>query len=65
MRGGRRVPELPDLPAARAHAAAERGRLPDALRTLDDGPSYPVAIAPALRDLAARLDAASSGGPAS
>jgi len=58
MRGGRRVPGLPTLAAARVHAAAELTRLPDALRTLDPGPSHPVIIAAPLRELARRLDQA-------
>ncbi len=45
------------LSDAREHARAELSRLPDALRALDDAPSYQVEIAPALRALAAEIDA--------
>jgi nicotinate phosphoribosyltransferase len=57
MRGGQRVAGLPDLAASRAHAADQLQRLPEPLRHLETAP-YPVEIAAALRDLAARLDAA-------
>jgi len=39
------------------HAPAELTRLPERLRTLDDVDPYPVEIAPALRELAAQIDA--------
>lgn len=58
MRGGRRVDGLPTLADARAHAARELACLPESLRRLDDPGSYRVDIAPALRALAAELDAA-------
>jgi len=58
MRAGRRVPGLPTLAEARAHTARELARLPDGLRRLDEPAAYPVEIAPALRALAAELDAA-------
>jgi nicotinate phosphoribosyltransferase len=57
VRGGRRVRPLPSLEEARARAAAELARLPEGLRGLGPAPRYPVAIAPALRALAADLDA--------
>jgi len=58
MRGGRRVAGLPTLAEARAHAARQLACLPEPLRRLDDPGPYPVEIAPALRALAAELDAA-------
>ena len=54
-RGSARTDPLRD---AREHARAELARLPDALRALDEAPSYQVEIAPALRALAAEIDAA-------
>lgn len=54
MRGGRRLP-LPDLAASRAHAAAQRARLPEPLRRLV-AYEYPVAIAESVRALAADVD---------
>src|SRR5215813_2981190 len=56
LRGGRRAAPLPTLDAARAHAAAELGRLPEPLRRLDPRVPYPVTIAEPLRELARRLD---------
>ncbi len=58
MRGGRRMASLPGLEDARAHAAAELGRLPAALRSLDPAPAYPVEVSAALRDLAEEADRA-------
>ncbi|MCU0837750.1 MAG: nicotinate phosphoribosyltransferase [Rhodospirillales bacterium] len=59
MRGGRLLAALPALEQARAHAAAQLARLPDALRRLDPGDSaHPVVISPALRRLADTCDAA-------
>jgi len=55
MRNGRRVDGLPDLAAARRHAAEELGRLPEALRRLE-AYFYPVEVAPALRRLAEDCD---------
>src|SRR5262249_14322659 len=56
LRSGHRVGSLPTPAAARAHAAAELGRLPEPLRRLDARVPYPVTIAEALRQLARRLD---------
>jgi nicotinate phosphoribosyltransferase len=55
MRNGRRVAGLPTLPEARARAAAELARLPEALRRLSP-PSYAVKVSPALAALAAECD---------
>lgn len=56
MRGGRSLGTLPDLAAARAYAAVELTRLPEVLRRLEPEAAYPVAVAPALRALAAEAD---------
>jgi nicotinate phosphoribosyltransferase len=52
LRNGRPVGPLPDVEAARATAAENLARLPDALRALDASAAYPVEMAPALRQLA-------------
>ena len=57
MRKGAVVRAQTTLRDAREHARAELARLPDPLRTLDDAPSYQVEVAPALRALAAEIDA--------
>lgn len=57
MRDGRRVAPAPDLEAVRAHAARELARLPEPLRRLEPGATYPVEVAPALRSLADQVDA--------
>jgi nicotinate phosphoribosyltransferase len=56
MRGGKRL-SAPTLAEARAHAARELARLPEALRALEDGPRHPVRIARALVELARQVDA--------
>ncbi len=55
MRAGRRVPGLPDLAAARAHAAASLALLPEPLRRLEPG-AVPIEISGGIRALAAALD---------
>ncbi len=55
MRAGRRLP-LPSLSDARAHAATSLQRLPEPLRQLHEPYEYPVQIAPALQELARRVD---------
>ena len=57
VRDGRRVAPLPSLAEARARAAADLARLPEPLRRLEERPTYPVTVAPAVRALAAALDA--------
>jgi nicotinate phosphoribosyltransferase len=57
LRAGRRVGSPPALDAVRAHARAERARLPLELGELGAAPPYAVDIAPSLRALAATLDA--------
>jgi nicotinate phosphoribosyltransferase len=56
MRGGRRIVPMPTLAASRARAAADLARLPDALRALEGGARHPVHVAPALVELARRVD---------
>ena len=58
MRGGRRVGPAVPLETARARAAAELVRLPESLRRLEAGASYPVRVAAPLRALAEAVDAA-------
>ena len=55
MRGGRRLPDLPDLMASRARATDQLTRLPQPLAGLD-AYHYPVEIGVSLRELAAALD---------
>lgn len=56
MRQGRRVEPPEPLATVRERAAAELARLPPHLRDLQEAPAYPVAVAPALRELAAAVD---------
>jgi nicotinate phosphoribosyltransferase len=55
MRGGRRVADLLDLAASRAHAKDQLARLPQPLARLKSY-DYPVEIGVPLRELAATLD---------
>jgi nicotinate phosphoribosyltransferase len=57
VRAGRLVEPAVTLDAMREHARLELSRLPEPLRALEDAEPYPVEIAPALRELAARIDA--------
>lgn len=59
MRGGRRLKPSPSLTDARARAAAELARLPEALRLPEEAPPYPVTISWGLRRLAKEVDRAS------
>jgi nicotinate phosphoribosyltransferase len=56
MQDGRRVAPSPTLAEVRSRAARDLERLPDALRRLEPGASYPVQIADALKALAADVD---------
>ncbi|BBI99085.1 nicotinate phosphoribosyltransferase [Ferrigenium kumadai] len=56
MRGGRRLTQ-PALEEARRDAADNLGKLPVHLALLEEGPAYPVEIAPALQQLAGAVDA--------
>jgi len=55
MRGGRRLPDLPDLTASRARAKDQLARLPRPLARLETY-HYPVEIGVSLSELAAALD---------
>ena len=57
MSAGRRLAPAPSLETSRAHAAAQVAALPNGMRRLEAPQAYPVEIAPALRALAALLDA--------
>jgi nicotinate phosphoribosyltransferase len=56
MRAGKRIQPGPSLGEIRAHAARELARLPETLRRLEAGASYPVQVADALTQLAAEVD---------
>ena len=56
MRAGRRLAQPVTLDRIRQHAADALARLPEPLRCLDESFVYPVGIADALRELAARID---------
>jgi len=58
MRGGRRLGPAVPLETARARAAVELARLPEPLRRLEAGASYPVHVATPLRALVEAVDAA-------
>jgi len=62
MRGGKRVPGLPGLAEARAHASESLARLPLALRRLE-GWRVPAAISAGIREAAAELDGSMVSGP--
>lgn len=56
MQGGRRMNPRPALADMRAHASRELAILPEALRRLNSGASYPVQVADSLVQLAAEVD---------
>jgi len=56
MQNGRRLGPPPTLADIRARAAADMARLPEALRSLQPGPRYPVQVSEPLRRLAAETD---------
>jgi nicotinate phosphoribosyltransferase len=56
MQGGRRVSPLPGLAESRARAARDLARLPEPLRRLEPGASYPMQVGEALKRLAAEVD---------
>ena len=57
MKNGRRVGSAPTLGEIRSRAKRDLDRLPDELRKLEEGGSYPVEIGEALMRYAAEVDA--------
>jgi nicotinate phosphoribosyltransferase len=56
MQGGKRLKPAPTLGEMRARAARDLERLPDPLRRLEPGASYPVEVSEALQRLAEEVD---------
>jgi nicotinate phosphoribosyltransferase len=56
MQGGHRIAPSPSLAECRARAARDLERLPESLRRLESGASYPVQLTDALVRLAAEVD---------
>ncbi len=56
MRQGKRLSPPAPLEQSRTHAARQLDQLPEALRSLESAPPYPVHISQKIRDLADRLD---------
>ena len=56
MQGGRRLRPAPSLDEIRRHAKRELERLPEPLRRLEPGTTYPVEVADELVKLAAEVD---------
>ena len=56
MQGGRRLRPAPSLDDIRRHAKRELERLPEPLRRLEPGTTYPVEVADKLKQLAAEVD---------
>ncbi|HVD75158.1 MAG TPA: nicotinate phosphoribosyltransferase, partial [Xanthobacteraceae bacterium] len=56
MQGGRRIAPSPPLADIRVRAARDLERLPEDLRRLRQGASYPVEVAPSLVRLGAEVD---------
>ncbi|MDH3665765.1 MAG: nicotinate phosphoribosyltransferase [Paracoccaceae bacterium] len=56
MRNGQRVEHTPTVSEIRERAAEDMARLPEALRRLEPGATYPVRITDRLRALAAEVD---------
>jgi nicotinate phosphoribosyltransferase len=61
MRGGKRLAPVPTLAQIRQRAKRDLARLPEPLRRLDAGVSYPVEISAKLKALAAEIDAKARG----
>jgi nicotinate phosphoribosyltransferase len=57
MQGGKRIGSAPTLDEIRARAARGLERLPEPLRKLEPGASYPVEVSASLKRLAAAVDA--------
>lgn len=61
MRGGKRLAPAPSLDEIRARAARDLARLPEPLRLLEQGVTYPVQVANALVKLAEEADRHTAG----
>jgi len=61
MRGGKRLAPAPSLDEIRARAARDLARLPEPLRRLEQGVTYPVQVADALVKLADEADRHTAG----
>jgi len=61
MRGGKRLAPAPSLDEIRARAARDLARLPEPLRRLEQGVTYPVQVAEALVKLAEEADRHTAG----
>lgn len=61
MRGGKRLAPAPTLDDIRARAARDLARLPERLRQLEQGVTYPVKVADALVKLAEEADRHTAG----
>jgi nicotinate phosphoribosyltransferase len=61
MRGGKRIASAPSLAQMRERAARELARLPEPLRRLEAGATYPVQISDKLKALAAGMNAKARG----
>jgi nicotinate phosphoribosyltransferase len=56
MRAGKRLTSPRPLADVRAATADELSRMPEPLRTLREGASYPIRVSQALQDLAGSVD---------
>ena len=61
MKDGQRVRPPEPLDAIRKRAARELARLPEPLRRLEPGPTYPVKVSEKLRQLTAEVDSRLAG----
>ncbi len=61
MRGGKRLAPAPSFDDIRARAARDLARLPEPLRQLEQGVTYPVQVAEALKALAKEADRYTKG----
>ena len=56
MQNGKRLRPPTPIEQLRVHASQQLDQLPEALRSLDPAPPYPVHVSQKIRDLADRLD---------
>jgi nicotinate phosphoribosyltransferase len=64
MQGGKRLAPPRPLGELRAATADELERMPEPLRTLREGASYPIQVSQTLRELAAWVDRGAGHAPA-